>query len=289
MDVRQEGMAAMPDLAIWFHTPGPTEAAFPYHVLAGGRRLARPADRQVMRRFHQHVLILTLDGTGLVREAGRRRKAGPGTVVWLDTRLDYAHGCHGSAPHWRYLWIGMQGTGLDLLFAQAALAADPVTRLADPAAFASGIEAILAAMRDRDPLQGAANSAAVAGLLAQLLAGRRQPLAAALPSRDRAVDRALAHLRLALARAWTIADIAATAGLSSSQLHRVFLAETGLSPMAWLRQERINAAKPLLLDHSRPVRAVAETVGYPDPFHFSRDFRTLTGRSPTAFRAAGGE
>jgi AraC-like DNA-binding protein len=277
----------MQDTEIWFHTPGPADVAFPYQVMAGGRTLTWPSDPPVMRRYHQHVLIQTIAGTGTIREAGRRRRAGPGTVAWLDTRLDYAHGCHPSAPSWRYLWIGVQGFGLDLLFEQASVAADPVTPLTDPAAFARRIEGILEAMRNREPLQAATNAAEVATLLAQMLADRRQSLDQNRPA-ARPIDRTLGQLRRALARPWRIADMTRAAGLSASQLQRVFLVETGLSPMAWLRQERINAAKPLLLDHARSVRAVAESVGYLDPFHFSRDFKALTGRSPRDFRSAGG-
>lgn len=278
----------MSDQAIWFHTPGAAEAAFPYHVVAGGWRVALPGDAPVARRFHQHVLILTVEGSGLVRAAGRRRRARPGTLVWLDTRLDYEHCCHGSAATWRYHWIGVHGFGLDMLYEQATVAADPVTALADPAAALHRIKAIHAAMADRDPMQGAMNAATVAEILARLLADRRRPLVAAEPANLRPIDRALSQLRRSLPRQWSIADLAETAGLSVSQLHRSFRAETGLSPMAWLRQERINAAKPFLLDPSRSIRAVAEASGYLDPFHFSRDFKSLTGRSPLSFRRAGG-
>ena len=38
----------------------------------------------------------------------------------------------------------------------------------------------------------------------------------------------------------------------------------------------------------RSIAAVAEAVGYPDPYHFSRDFRALTQRSPSLFRQEGG-
>lgn len=274
--------------AMWFHTPGAAEEAFPYHVVAGGWRVARPGDAPVARRFHQHVFILTVEGTGLVRQAGRRRRAGPGTLVWLDTQTDYEHRCQGAAAIWRYHWIGVHGFGLDVLYEQAAAAVDPVTALADPAAALRCMDAIHGAMAERGALQGAANAAAVASLLAQVLADRRRPLVAARPAVLRPIDRALSQMRLALPRPWSIADLTEVTSLSVSQLHRSFRAETGLSPMAWLRQERINAAKPLLLDPAYSIRAVAEAIGYLDPFHFSRDFKALTGRAPLSFRRSGG-
>ncbi len=271
---------------IRFHTPTAAEAALPYHVVAAGQTLALAAAAPVMRRYNQHVLILTLAGSGTIEVQGRRRNAMPGTLTWLDTARDYAHGCEPASPGWQYLWIGIHGFGLDRLFAQAGLAAEPVTRLADPGGARRQIEAILRQMAERGPHQAIRTSAAVAALLASLIADRR-PLAGDGP-REAPLDRALAALRPALARRWSMTDLAAAAGVSQSQLHRAFRAGTGLTPGAWLRRERINAAKPLLMDRGLSVQAVAEAIGYPDPFHFSRDFRALVGRSPRVFRNDGG-
>ncbi|MNT85189.1 HTH-type transcriptional activator Btr [compost metagenome] len=58
--------------------------------------------------------------------------------------------------------------------------------------------------------------------------------------------------------------------------------------MDWLRHERINRAKRLLVEPDAKVSAVAAHCGYPDPYHFSRDFRRLTGYTPTKFKRDGG-
>jgi AraC-like DNA-binding protein len=77
-------------------------------------------------------------------------------------------------------------------------------------------------------------------------------------------------------------------GLSSSQVHRRFQKVVGSSPMNWLRRERMNAAKRLLVQTDTPISEVALCCGYPDPLHFSREFRRVTGLSPTAFRDSRG-
>lgn len=280
----------MNDAEIWFHTPGPGEGAFPYHVVAAGRTLARPGAAPVVRRYNQHVLILTEAGRGLVRagaRGARGMRAGPGTLAWLDTTQAYAHGCDAGAPHWRYRWMGVQGFALERLFAKTGAAHDPVVLPGPDAALAPLFAAVAARMRDRSARQAAANSAAVAQVLAAFLdAG--DPGAAADDGLPPAVARTVAALRGGLARRWRVADIAAEAGVSPSQLHRLFRAAFGVTPRAWLRAERINSAKALLIAPGAPVAAVAEAVGYADPFHFSRDFKALTGRSPRAFRQTGG-
>ena len=47
-------------------------------------------------------------------------------------------------------------------------------------------------------------------------------------------------------------------------------------------------APPVPAGGSLGVSEVGRRCGYPDPYHFSRDFRRLTGLSPTRFRAERG-
>jgi AraC-like DNA-binding protein len=272
---------------ISFHTPTALDAVFPYHVVAAGRTVARPDEAPIRRRYNQHVLILTLSGRGEVAVNGRLRGAEPGTIAWLNTTHDYFHRCDARAGDWRYAWLGIHGFGLDEVFASVAdCASEPVTRLGDGAAAEALFAAVLGRMESRPADQSAANSADVARLMALILTERSAQFAA-LPGLA-PVERVVLALREGLARPWRIGEMARLAELSPSQLHRLFRRKFGLTPMNWLRAERINAAKRMLTGPDRPIAAVAEAVGYPDPYHFSRDFRALTQRSPSLFRQEGG-
>lgn len=273
---------------IQFHTPGREDAVFPYVVVAGGITLTTGKEPPVMRRFNQHVLILTIEGAGVIHVGGRQRLAGPGTLVWLDTGRDYLHACAPRQKFWRYLWLGVQGFQLAELFTQVRAEQDPVTRLGDPLKTEGLISAMLDRLRTRSANLSAANSAEVATLLAVLLADRNLPPTASESLPDQRFKRLCDLLRGTLTQTWTAQAMADEAALSPLQLFRVFRSSTNQTPMAWLKKERINAAKPLLLDRGQKVRTVAEAVGYADPFHFSRDFRAIVGRSPRAFRADGG-
>ena len=55
--------------------------------------------------------------------------------------------------------------------------------------------------------------------------------------------------------------------------------------MRYLKTLRMNEARHLLAHQTElDVKTVGELVGYPDPFYFSRVFKSSSGRSPTEFR-----
>ena len=68
-------------------------------------------------------------------------------------------------------------------------------------------------------------------------------------------------------------------------------AESGTSPAAFIRAERLRAARRALTDPRqihRPVAVIAASVGFPDRTTFSRAFARQYGVTPTRARAIGG-
>ncbi|MBA3685571.1 MAG: helix-turn-helix transcriptional regulator [Planctomycetes bacterium] len=117
-------------------------------------------------------------------------------------------------------------------------------------------------------------------------AAARSGTASPLPAVPERVDPVLRWIDAHLAEPLTLAGIARQAGLGSSRLSAVFRMQTGQSPMAWVRRRRVDAARALLIEGDRTIERVARSVGFADPFLFSRVFRRLVGMSPSAYRAA---
>ncbi|MEJ6784056.1 helix-turn-helix transcriptional regulator [Aminobacter sp. Piv2-1] len=268
---------------ILFHTPGRHAEAYPYKVLVAGRTRFTADNGLVTRRFHHHTLILTISGRGLIEVAGQRFAAQAGSVVWLDTAMQYAHGCHADADHWRYLWMSIDGHGLDVVFAFLRVGQSPV--FAGSSAAEPLFEQSIAMLARRNQTTDALSSAVVGQLVALLVVERGE---LEEDSGER-IQRLMRALRADIARNWQIEDMAAISSLSASQLHRQFRQKTGTTPMDWMRHERMNQAKRLLTSSDAKISAVASSSGYADPYHFSRDFRRIAGQSPSEFRRARGQ
>ena len=116
---------------------------------------------------------------------------------------------------------------------------------------------------------------------------RALPLTVRQYRRDRLL---VARVRQALAaqpaQTRSAEDLAALLNVSPRTLHRQ-LVEKGTSLQTLKDEVRQGRARELLLRTARPLKQVAEAVGFQNEKSFIRAFRTWTGQTPTEFRRAG--
>jgi AraC-like DNA-binding protein len=103
------------------------------------------------------------------------------------------------------------------------------------------------------------------------------------PLRERpGVARARDYLMANLAENVDLATLAGVAGLSRAHLIRVFKAETGLTPHAFMIDRRVRLARRMLLSGRAPVE-VAAASGFADQAHMTRAFKARIGTTPGSF------
>lgn len=82
----------------------------------------------------------------------------------------------------------------------------------------------------------------------------------------------------------TVAEMAATVGLSESWFASVFKKTTGQTPLQWQVGRRVEHAKQLLQDSDLSVAGVAAQLGFSDQSHLTKVFRQFAGDTPAAWR-----
>ena len=99
-----------------------------------------------------------------------------------------------------------------------------------------------------------------------------------------ALRRAIERLRSDSDADVSLAALASDAGLSRFHFCRAFRESTGLSPHAWLRQNRLERAMDTLRDTDVTIANVAERLGYASQTAFTAAFKKLTGETPSEWR-----
>lgn len=82
----------------------------------------------------------------------------------------------------------------------------------------------------------------------------------------------------------SVSEAASYVFLSQGYFTRAFRDETGISPMAFLMQVRVDHACKLLVQQDIKVSGVAAQVGFSSPQRFNAAFRKYIGMTPMAYR-----
>ena len=99
-----------------------------------------------------------------------------------------------------------------------------------------------------------------------VLSGRDQ-------SRARQVTEIAEAMQREPARHWSSNDVVTALGVGREQAIRLFKRYQGFAPGDWLQRCRMEEAMHLLRFSDLQIREIANTVGYQDPYYFSRIFK----------------
>ncbi len=87
---------------------------------------------------------------------------------------------------------------------------------------------------------------------------------------------------------WTTVELAGLCGYHPTYFAALFKEATGHSPKHYLVLERIRKAKDLLLE-ADTIEEVAERLGYASAHYFCRNFKSVTGLTPSEFKRQSAE
>lgn len=104
---------------------------------------------------------------------------------------------------------------------------------------------------------------------------------------DQKIARSIVFVSRHLNEPVKVTQLAKMVNLSSSYFWVLFKQRTGYAPVDYLIRLRMCQACHLLNSTNLKVKKIAATLGYKDPFYFSRVFKSIHGVAPTNYRSAG--
>lgn len=261
--------------------------AIAYHRLpvSGVDAMSARSARSFSRHTHDQYGLGLIDAGGHSSWSGRGQvEAGPGTFISVNPGEVHDGRAVGGHPRaWRILYLDpaalramrtdvLEGAPGEFMF-DAPVFADSSLRAAFETAYA-----FVAGGASIDAQRGC--ETALLGLIARLGTHAGKPRAASRAAPD--VRRARERIDADPAAPLTLADLAADVGVSKFQLIRGFARQHGLSPHAYIVQQRLARARGLIRA-GHPLADVALRAGFCDQSHLARCFTRQFGVPPSRY------
>ncbi len=263
-------------------TPIPSGAP----LIAGYERGGRGFSTQRPDGSADHQLMYTVSGSGrYLHPGGFTTSPGDAIIILPGFRHDYA--TDPQAGSWHYRWVHLRLPAAWAPLVDWPAVAPGHLRLRLPAGeLRKRIDERLATVEDHQlsarvrRWEFAANALHEALLWCDSVNGRASADGRLDPRIRLARDRLCADLERHLPRH----ELLRITGLSATRLSYLFNQQVGCSMLAFRERRRLQRACDLLDATPMPVQAIAEAVGFANPFYFSQRFSLAFGMSPRAWR-----
>ena len=229
------------------------------------------------------VLIYCVGGRGVYRQGGVAWPVGRGDLLYCPPHSEHAYASDPAHP-WSIYWMHLSGRRLPDYerVLEVGAGRPPVRRIGVQSRLVAQFRALLRLHRapyDRRrilALQGCALD--ILGMVAATPAS-----IAGQPDETVAVLRAAEQMEESLGEPFDLDRWARQAGYSRWHFGRVFKAVVGEPPLAYFNRRRMEQARTLLAAAGLSVGDVARSLGFSDPYYFSRFFKARAGLAPSAF------
>ena len=230
-----------------------------------------------------HILIFCTAGRGWLEMDGKEWPVNKNDAFLIPQGTPHLYGADPDLP-WSNYWVhfrGRQGAAFANLIGGMGT---PIVHLQRYEEVVAGIEQLYQYMSN---VHARSELLAASGALSQLLCLIQFRMGTAAPkgrTAEEGVEQSINFMHKNLEKTLKLGDLANIAGLSSGHYGTLFRKSHDHTPIDYFNRLKIQKACELLKTTDRSIREVGGSVGFSDPYYFSRLFKKNMGLSPQAYR-----
>ncbi len=232
----------------------------------------------------ENFLFYCVDGHGWYKIGDQQYSVGPNEFFILPQNIAHSYGSDDADP-WSIYWIHFGGNALaDLNKIQA------IQKHFKPEHIASRDEMIAEFKRMFKTLQlgYSIDNLLFANIcfshFLSLFVYNIKHYDTENPEKLDSIDKAILFMREHINESISLSDLSKHYNYSVSRFSNLFKQKTGYAPIDYFLQMKMQKASQLLDFTNQSVKEIAFTLGFDDPYYFSKRFRTIIGLSPKKYR-----
>jgi len=233
----------------------------------------------------ENFLFYCVDGHGWYKIGSQRHEVGPNEFFILPQNTEHAYGSDLDHP-WSIYWIHFGGDSLPELNKMQAVQnhfkPHHVKNNGDIVSLFANIYKTLELGYSIDNLLFA--NMCLSEFLTLFIYNSRHYEPAANDKID-CVDSAILFMQEHINDNISLGDLSSQYNYSVSRFSNLFKQKTGYAPIDYFVQMKMQKACQQLNFSTRSIKDIAFSMGFDDPYYFSKRFRTVMGMSPKKYRA----
>lgn len=232
-----------------------------------------------------HVIFqYTVGGQGWLEVEGRLHPLpkGSGFLVKVPSRHRYYY-VEQDEP-WEIVWLNLRGDEANRIWDIVLAQEGPVICREEGSPLIAGLRELLETMAEMKEADKYRLSARVYEWLLALLQTSRELGKEMSASASSMIEKAKRYMKEQHDQPLTLDIVAGHCGVNKHHFCRLFRKSEHTSPLAYLRDRRIEAAIRLLRTTELPVHEVGRRCGFDSPSYFGKVFRHYMSATPTEYR-----
>ncbi|WP_240632990.1 AraC family transcriptional regulator [Paenibacillus montanisoli] len=245
---------------------------------------ARHHYRERLSGCDTHILIYCSSGEGWIKKGSAAEfRLTEQTLAVIPANMPHAYGADDRNP-WSIYWFHLKGELADAFFRHLNLATAPLKlSLSDSVKLIELFDQCYDTLLDKPySIDHLVHVSQTISYLLSYVGIRKSQTED--EKAERYIEHAVQYMTERLESNLSLDDLAAHVSLSKQHLNHVFKQSTGFAPIDYYLRMKMQRAGQLLDLSDRSIKDICLSLGFQDPYYFSRLFKKLIGMSPTEYR-----